>query len=78
MRRASWALLRATFKEEPMSRSAIAAFFAALIAALVALLLTPKIPEAGGILTTIAWIVCAGLVLYGLYLLVAGRPGTRL
>ena len=78
MRRASWALLRATSKEDTVNRSAIAAFFAALIAALVALLLTPKIPEAGGILTTIAWIVCAGLILYGLYLLVVGRPGTRI
>jgi hypothetical protein len=61
-----------------MNRSAIGAFFAALIAALVALLITPKIPEAGGLLTTVAWVVCAGLILYGLYLLITGQHGTRI
>lgn len=56
-----------------MPSNAIGCFFGAILAALVAWFLTPEIPKAGGILTAIAWIVCAVLVLYGLYLLVATR-----
>jgi hypothetical protein len=76
MRRASWALLKATMKESPMNRSAIGCLFAAFFVALITWLLLPKIPEVGGFLTLAGWIVVAGLLLYAAYLFVTGRHGT--
>lgn len=60
-----------------MNRSAIGAWLAALFVGIITYWALPKVPEIGEILTLLGWIVTLGLVLYGVYLLVAGRRGPR-
>lgn len=54
-------------------RSAIGAFLAALFIGILSYWALPQVPEIGRILTLLGWIITLGLVIYGIYLLVAGR-----
>lgn len=62
-----------------MNMSAVGALIGAVIAVLVAVLLAPLIPEPGGqIVSVIAWIVAAVLLIVGLIRLLNVGPGRRL
>lgn len=56
-----------------MTRSAIGAFLLALFVGILSYWALPQVPQIGHILTLLGWIVTLGLVIYGVYLLVAGR-----
>lgn len=54
-------------------RSAIAVWLGALFVGILAVWVLPQVPEVGHLLTLLGWVVVVGLVIYGIYLLVAAR-----